>query len=100
MIRPRRIRPVRQRMSQQAIACAVLPSPMSSARSKPAGGQEPLDALALIGIERPLQALERRLQLGGRQRLLHDPLEPVALADEQGAQRRVVPAVRPPRGGA
>ena len=31
MIKPRRTLPVRQRISQQAIAWAVLPSPMSSA---------------------------------------------------------------------
>ena len=60
--------------------------------------QEALDPLALIRVERPLQALERRLQLGGGHRLLHDPFQPLALADQEGAEGRVGP-VTPCAGG-
>ena len=89
MIRPRRTRPVRQRMSQQAIAWAVLPSPMSSASSKSARRQEPLDPLALIGVELALHVLEAPSRSRLRSRHCSTKrLEPHALALEQACAMR------------
>ena len=90
MTRPRRTLPVRQRMSQQAIAWAVLPSPMSSARSSRPVSRNRFTPSRWYGVERTLQPAHHGLLLGGPERRLDDPLELRALVDEQGAEGRVV----------
>ena len=58
MTRPRRTRPERHRTSQAAIACAVLPEPHVVGQEEPPAREEPLDALALIGVESLLESPE------------------------------------------
>ena len=50
------------------------------------GLEEPLDPVALVGVERALQSLQHGFLLGRPERLLDDSLELVALVDEQGAR--------------
>ena len=78
-----------------------LAQPHVVGQQEPPGLQEPLHALALIGIERALQPLSAGLLLGGPERLLDDPLELRLLVRRAGPQRRVVPPrLRAPTGTA
>ena len=97
MIRPRRTRPVRQRMSQRRSPARSCPAPC---RRPGAGGLRPGTA------RRPradrgragASALEPLADLGGAKRLLDDRLEPLALAEQQRAQRRVMAGPDAPAG--
>ena len=65
MIRPRRIRPVSPEDVAAGDRLGGLAQPHVVGQQQAARRQEPLDPLALIGVERALQALERLADLGG-----------------------------------
>ena len=90
MIRPRRTRPLRQRMSARRDRLRGLAQAHVVGQEQPALGEEPLDALALIGIERALQALEPLADLGGRSAWSTISRSRWRSRTEQGADRGVV----------
>ncbi len=63
-------------------------------QEQPALAEEPQHALALIGIERPLQAMQPLADLGGRQRLLNHQAETLPLPQQQGSHGRIVAQAR------
>ena len=67
MIRPRRTRPLRQRISHARDRLRGLAQPHVVGQEQPARRQEPLDPLALVGVERALQPLESLADLGAAQ---------------------------------
>ena len=101
MIRPRRIRRVRQRMSQRGDRLRGLAQPhvvgQEQAARAPGTAPRPRAGRGRAVRFRPLIAAF--ISAGG-QRLLHDPFQPLALAGQQGAERRVGPddPVRRPGG--
>ncbi len=70
-----------------------LAQPHVVGQEQAARGQEALDPLELVRIELPLQALDRGLELRGRQHLFQEALQALVLAFQEGMQRRVVPDV-------
>src|SRR5204862_58213 len=68
-----------------------LAQPHIVSQQEPARFEKALDTVALVRVERALQALEGGSLLGGPEGCFDDPLEFSALVHEHGSQGRVVP---------